>query len=139
MPHELAAGDRAAFEHIVQQLEAAWNAMDGTAFAAPFAEDADFVNIRAEHFRGREAIEAGHSAIFRTIYAGSTNRYTIEAARALSPDVALVHVHAVLDVPQGPLAGRQAARFSMVLTRHAGGWHIAAFHNTLTHPQGRPR
>ena len=139
MAHELAASDRAALDQIVQQLEAAWNAMDGTAFAAPFADDADFVNIRAEHFRGREAIEAGHTAIFRTIYAGSTNRYAIEAARLLSPDVALVHVHAALEVPGGPVAGRHTARFSMVLTRHAGGWHIDAFHNTPTLPQGRPR
>ena len=137
MSHDLAAGDRAAFEHIVQQLEAAWNAMDGTAFAVPFADDADFVNIRAEHFRGREAIEAGHAAIFRTIYAGSTNRCTLEAARLLSPDVGLVHVQALLDVPHGPVAGRLTARFSMVVTRHGGGWQIAAFHNTLAPPAPR--
>ena len=139
MSHELAAEDRAAFEGIVQRLEAAWNAMDGTAFAAPFAGDADFVNIRAEHFQGREAIEAGHAAIFRTIYAGSTNRYTIEAARALSPDVGLVHVHAMLDVPHGPLAGRHTARFSLVVTRHGRGWQIASLHNTLAPPPGPPR
>jgi hypothetical protein len=36
----------------------------------------------------------------------------------------------MLDVPQGLLAGRHVARFSLVLTRGAGGWEIAAFHNT---------
>jgi hypothetical protein len=50
--------------------------------------------------------------------------------RLLRPDVALAHVHSNLDVPQGPLAGRHVARFSMVLTRGADGWEIAAFHNT---------
>ena len=133
---ELTSTDRAAIESIVGRLEAAWNAMDGPAFAAPFAEDADFVNVRGEHFRGRDAIAAGHTAIFRTIYAGSTNRYAIESARLLRPEVALVHVRAVLDVPQGPLEGRHGARFSMVLTTASGEWRIAAFHNTLEASRG---
>ena len=131
-------GERTDLERIVGQLEAAWNAMDGTAFAAPFAVDADFVNIRGEHFRGRAAIGAGHDAIFRTIYAGSSNRYTVESVRLLRPDVALLHVHALLDAPRGPLAGRHAARFSLVLTREAGEWEVASFHNTLAAAPGPP-
>ena len=66
----------------VHSLEAAWNAGDGDAFAAPFAADADFVNVRAEHHRGRQAIAAGHTAIFRSIYAGSTNQYIVEIGTA---------------------------------------------------------
>lgn len=119
------------FAPIVARLEAGWNAMDGAAFAAPFAADADYVTIRGEHFRGRPTIAAGHDAIFRTIYAGSTNRLTIETARLLRADVALVHVSSRLDVPGGPLAGRHAARFSLVLTREESEWAIAALHNTV--------
>jgi len=144
MNPSLEPADRTALAEIVRQLEAAWNAGDGAAFAARMAPDADFVNIRAEHLRGREAIAAGHAAIFRTIYAGSHNRYTLESARLLSPDVALVHVQAALEVPAGPLAGPHAALFSMVLTRGADGWLIASFHNTLAPSraasvQGAPR
>ena len=139
MPADLAPGDRAALERIVGRLEAAWNAMDGSAFAAPFAGDADFVNIRGEHFRGRPAIAAGHAAIFQTIYAGSTNQYTVEGARLLRPEVALVHVRSLLHAPRGPLAGRHGARFSLVLTKEPGGWEIAALHNTLEAPPGPPR
>jgi uncharacterized protein (TIGR02246 family) len=139
MPADPAPSDRAAFERIVGQLEAGWNAMDGSAFAAPFAGDADFVNIRGEHFRGRNAIAAGHAEIFRTIYAGSTNQYTVESARLLRPEAALVHVRAVLDVPQGPLAGRHRACFSLVLTKESSGWEIAALHNTLEAAKGPPR
>ena len=138
MPADLASGDRAALESIVRQLEAAWNAMDGAAFAAPFAGDADFVNIRGEHFRGRSAIAAGHAAIFRTIYAGSTVHFTVEAARLLRLEVGLVHVRSVLHAPHGPLAGRHGACFSLVLTNEPGGWEIAAFHNTLEGAQGPP-
>ena len=89
--------------------------------------------------RGQAAIAAGHAAIFQTIYAGSTNRYTVEGARLLRPEVALVRVYSMLDAPHGPLAGRHAARFSLVLTKEEGGWEIAAFHNTLEAAPGPPR
>ena len=110
--------------------------MDGEAFAAPFAEDADFVNIVGEHHRGRREIAAGHQAIFRDFYAGSTARLTVESVRQLRPDVALAHVASELTAPTGPMAGRHVARFSIVLTRDRGVWEIASFHNTLQ--RGRP-
>jgi uncharacterized protein (TIGR02246 family) len=126
--------DQKTPEEIVRDLEMAWNAGDGVAFAAPFAADADFVTIRAEYFRGREAIAAGHAALFRTVYAGSKNRHTVKSSRLLAPTVALVHVRAILDVPSGPLAGRHSAFFSAVFVRESTGWQIAAFHNTLSPP-----
>jgi uncharacterized protein (TIGR02246 family) len=140
MAFALSAADRAAIDAIVERLESAWNAMDPEAFAAAFAEDADFVNLVAEHHRGRPAIVAGHRAIFRDFYADSTTQMTILAARMLRPGVALVHVHSALDAPRGPLAGRNTALFSMVLTKpekDSGAWEIAAFHNTRQMERGR--
>ena len=137
MTDSLSQSDRTALAAIVARLENAWNAGDGDAFGEPFAPDADFVTIRAEHLRGREAIARGHAEIFRTIYAGSSNSFTLESARLLRPEVALVHVRAVLDAPSGPLKGRSSATSSLLCTREAQGWEIAAFHNTLT-PPGAP-
>lgn len=131
MSEAMDAPTRAALEAIVGQLEAAWNAASGEAFAVPFAEDADFVTIRGEHMRGRTVIAAGHDAIFRTIYAGSRNQSTIKAARLLRPDVALVHVLSIMDAPGGPLQGRHAACFSLIVCHANSGWEIAALHNTL--------
>jgi uncharacterized protein (TIGR02246 family) len=131
MTDDLSNPDREALHNIVGALESAWNAMDAEAFAAPFAEDADFVNIRGEHFRGRPAIAAGHVALFRGIYAGSTNQYTVEDARLLRPEVALVRVRSALGVPRGPFAGRHGARFTLVLTKQRHGWEITSLHNTL--------
>lgn len=139
MTADLAPAERAALETIVRQLETAWNGMDGSAFAASFAADAEFVNIRGEYFRGRNAIAAGHAALFQGIYAGSTNHCAVEGARLLRPEVALVRVHSVLHAPQGPFSGRHAARFSLVLTKEGRGWEIAALHNTLEAPPGPPR
>ena len=112
-------------------LENAWNSGDSAGFTAPFADDADFVNVLGMHVRGREAIGYGHAEIFRTVYAGSTVRYRLDAARLLRPDVGLAHVHATLAVPAGPMAGTHQARYSMVLTREGGEWRIASFHNTF--------
>jgi uncharacterized protein (TIGR02246 family) len=131
MSVEPASHDRAALDLIVRRLEAAWNAGDGEAFAAPFAEDADFVTIRGEHFSGKPAIGAGHAAILRTVYAGSTNHMAVEAARLLRPDVALVRVYSSLEVPRGLVAGTHRARFTLLLTRDQGNWEIASLHNTL--------
>jgi uncharacterized protein (TIGR02246 family) len=117
--------------NVVNELERAWNAADGVAFARPFAEDADFVNIRGEHHRTREAIAKGHQAIFNSVYKGSVVRMQVAAVRTLAPTVLLAHVKSTLKVPVGPLAGEQAALFSLVLVRDQDNWPIAAFHNTL--------
>jgi uncharacterized protein (TIGR02246 family) len=116
---------------IVNELERAWNAADGVAFARPFAEDADFVNIRGEHHRTREAIAKGHQAIFSTVYKGSVVRLQVAAVRTLAPAVLLAHVKSTLKVPTGPLAGEHQALFSFVLVRDENNWPIVAFHNTL--------
>ena len=115
---------------IVAKLEKAWNAADGAGFAQYFAEDADFVNIRADYFHTREVIAQGHQGIFDTIYKGSVVRYQMARVRELSPKVLLAHVHATLKVPTGPLAGELNSLFSMVLVQN-GDWRIASFQNTL--------
>ena len=116
---------------VAQQLESAWNAGDGAAFAAPFAPDADFVNIRGELHSGAEAIAAGHQGIFDTIYSGSTVDYAVHQVRELSDGVILAHVRATLAVPGGPLAGRHDALASMVIVGNGDGPRVSAFHNTL--------
>jgi uncharacterized protein (TIGR02246 family) len=126
--HGSIAEDAAA---LAARLENAWNAGDGQAFAAPFAEDADFVNVLGMHARGRDEIAAGHDEIFRSIYAGSTVRYRVETARLLRPDVALVHMHGTLVIPAGPMEGTHEARPSLVLARDGGEWRIESFHNTF--------
>jgi uncharacterized protein (TIGR02246 family) len=121
-------------DSVVKQLEDAWNAADGAAFAAPFAPDADFVNIRGDLHTGGEEIAAGHQRIFDSIYAGSTVRYTVLQARELDDRVILAHVSATLDAPTGPLAGQTNALASIVLVGDRDEQRIAAFHNTVVAP-----
>jgi uncharacterized protein (TIGR02246 family) len=93
------------------------------------------VDIRGEHHRGREAISAGHQAIFDSIYEDSTVAYKVTGARELPGGVILAHATAVLRAPSGPLAGEHNSVLSLVLVRGGDGWEIAAFHNTLVAPR----
>ena len=124
-------------ETTVKRLEEAWNAGDGAAFGAPFAPDADFVDIRGVWHRGEE-IAAGHQQIFDTVYAGSTVRYEVLGARPLGEGSILGHVRGRLSAPGGPLAGENEALASVVIVRDGDDHRIAAFHNTLVmSPAGR--
>jgi len=118
---------------IVRRLERAWNAGDGDAWAAEFAEDADFITVRGEYFRTRATIAEGHHFIFTTFYKDSTNRITLLGARAIRDDTILAHSTAELSVPAGPMAGTHRAIQTVLLTREGEGtWKIASFHNTFT-------
>ena len=118
---------------VLARLEQAWNDGDGEAFGALYAQDATFVTIRGEWATGRPAITAGHTEIFRTIYAGSTNRMELVAVREVG-DALVASATSTLTAPTGPLAGTHRARSTSVLVPDAGhplGWRVASTHNTL--------
>jgi uncharacterized protein (TIGR02246 family) len=132
----MAEGAEGVAAELIRRLERAWNEADGRAFGEPFAApDADFVTIRGEHLHGREAIAAGHQAIFDSIYKGSSTDFELTGARELSDDVILARATAVLRAPSGLLAGEHGAVQSLVLVRGGHRWEIAGFHNTLMAPQ----
>ncbi len=123
-PEEVAGG-------IVERLERAWNAAAGGGFAAPFTMDADFVDIRGDHHRGRDAIAHGHQGIFDTVYRGSSIRYQVTDARQIADGVIVAHSTGDLSAPSGPMAGEHRARQTLVLVREGHDWRVAAFHNTV--------
>jgi uncharacterized protein (TIGR02246 family) len=134
---QTSSADEAALRQIVQQIEDAWNAHDGKAFAAPFATDADYVVVNGMKLKGREAIEKGHTGIFTTIYKDSHNVATIQGVRFLRPDVAVVHVEWNLEFRMGGKTEKGHAINTMVMTKEGGKWSIAAFQNTPIQAQGR--
>ncbi len=115
---------------LIAELQRAWNAGDGAAYAVPFTDDAVFVNILGTVGRGPAEIAAGHDHIFATIYAGSRIQVDLVGTRVLTDDVIHVLVHADLHIPAGPLAGDMSAVGSHVLVRTDAGWKITVFHNT---------
>ena len=131
------SSDEAAVRQVVQQVQDAWNAHDGRAFAAPFAPDSDYVNVRGERAKGREAIEKGHTAIFSTIYKDSYNVGTVKSIRFLRPDIAVVHAEWTLEFRAGSETRKGHAMNTMVMTKDNGKWSIAVFHNTPIEAVGR--
>jgi uncharacterized protein (TIGR02246 family) len=122
--------DERALHGMVYELEQAWNAADGAAFAAPFAEDADFIHILGGYYTGRAAIEAGHRMIFGTIYKGSTVRYGVERIGFLRPDVALVFLRQHLQLFEDGQPRELEARPTIVAEKAEDKWRIVAMQNT---------
>jgi uncharacterized protein (TIGR02246 family) len=131
------SADEAAIRQVVRQVQDGWNAHDGKAYAAQFAPDADFVNVRGERAEGREAIEKGHTAIFSTIYRDSRNVATVKSVRFLRPDVAIVRAEWNLEFRAGGETRKGHAMNTMVMTKDSGRWSITAFQNTPVQAQGR--
>jgi len=118
-------------EGLVRRLEAAWNAHDAAAFAAPFADDAEFIHILGGGGTGRAAIEAGHAALFRTIYAKSEAAYGIVRTIRLGAGAAAVLLHQHLSFEAGGAAQAIECRPTFVATRgDDGDWRIRLFQNT---------
>jgi uncharacterized protein (TIGR02246 family) len=114
-------------EEIVAELERAWNAGDGAAWAANFAPDADFVDVVGRLQKGRDVIASEHQKIFDTIYRASTLELWQTARRPIGDDVLLVHTASTLRVPAGPRAGDTSA----IQTNVIRDGLIVAFHNTI--------
>ena len=133
------ANDELAIRQLVKQLEAAWNAGDSVGIAAPFVDDADFVNIIGEYYKGRAPIEAGHRQIFDTIHKGSQVSFAVERVRFVHPDMAIAFLRAHLKFHSGDVLREGRARPTMVLAKNNGKWQIVAFQFTRIPEEHTPQ
>jgi uncharacterized protein (TIGR02246 family) len=134
MPHE-----QEALLKIVRRLEQAWNDSDSVAWAAEFANDADFIHVLGGFYHGSRDIEQGHRTIFDTIYKGSHNRFEVEKVRLLRPDVAAIFIRANLTLYLNGQEQHIQARPTLVAQKSpTGEWKIAVFQNTLITPDAVP-
>jgi uncharacterized protein (TIGR02246 family) len=133
----MTTAERPLYE-IVEKLEAAWNNADSVAWTALFADDADFIHILGGHFNRHTAIERGHRAIFDTIYKGSRNKFTVQKARFLRPDVAIVFVFAELMFLHG-WSGEAHPGSAHVDSSEEPGWILedCGFSEHAGNPRGR--
>jgi uncharacterized protein (TIGR02246 family) len=129
--HQISADDEVAIRAIIRQIEHAWNSYDGDAFAAPFADNADYVVVDGMYIRGRDVIAEGHRQILTTVYAGSRNSGRIEDVRFLREDVAVAHARwHLIYYPDGKTEHQVRSMSTFVLTRDQGRWSVTAFQNT---------
>jgi uncharacterized protein (TIGR02246 family) len=115
---------------IDDELQAAWNAGDGDAYASHFTEDADLINVFGSHFKGREEIVALMRRVFSTIFRNSTTTHTLESAVMLSEEVILAHLSGRLTVPAESGTREMRNRQTFVIVLEEGRWLIRSFQNT---------
>jgi uncharacterized protein (TIGR02246 family) len=125
-------GDQQAIVAVMDRFVGAWNQHDAIAFAAIFAEDADFTNWRGEGASGQAKIEAFHAPMFATIFKDSHLRYTAIKTRLIRPDVAAVdvqwHMTGVTDAQGNPRPDRRGL-LSFTMEKSVGQWQIVVMHN----------
>jgi uncharacterized protein (TIGR02246 family) len=115
-----------------------WNIGSGEAFAAPFAEEADFVAFDGERFRGREEIARFHDSEFKTHLKGTRLVGEVTDVRFLGNDVAVIHASGgtVVRGKSKPAPERNSIQ-TLVAVKRNGEWHLVAFQNTRVRPIGR--
>jgi uncharacterized protein (TIGR02246 family) len=125
-------GDQKAIRGLMDRFMASWNTHDAHAFAAVFAEDADFTNWRGTGATGRSKIEEVHAPMFATVFKNSHQTYTGIKVRFIRADVASVDVlwemTGVLDAQGNPRPDRKGL-LSFVMVKDAGQWQIVVMHN----------
>ena len=127
------ASDRQAVERVAQGFAEAWNRHDMDAFAALFAQRADFVNVIGLHWRGREEIKRAHVELHATRMKDSHLTISSASIRMLRPDVALVHATWELMGDTGVEGKSQPPRhgvLSFVVDKKGGRWLIESAQNT---------
>jgi uncharacterized protein (TIGR02246 family) len=118
---------------VVAQFQDAWNRHDMDAFAALFAENADFVNVRGTRWIGREAIKNGHVVGHSTVFKNSVLTITETNVRFLAPEAAVARSvwkltgHTSRD---GQPAPERTGILTSVLERRDGHWEIVVAQNT---------
>jgi uncharacterized protein (TIGR02246 family) len=134
--------EEGAVRRVVADFAGAINRGDAKAFAALFAEDADFVVITGKYLKGRNEIVTYHARLFTDDFQGSHLDVTSVAIRFLRTDVAVARVAS----KRTENGGREMrTSFPMfVLTKQGESWVIAAVQNTLTSgppvpPVGSPK
>lgn len=135
------SADETAVRALARRCVEGWNKGSGAAFAAQFADDADYVVVNGNYLKGRQQIASGHQQIFDTFYKGTRLWIEVKSVRFLRPDVALMHsVSRVLKPGEADASPvRPAAIQLFVVTKHDGTWLIDSFHNTpLAEGSGQP-
>lgn len=110
----------------------AWNQGDATAFAAPFAEDADFIAFEGTVLKGTEAIVEFHQPLFDTVLKGSRLiNGAVSFVRVFDNQCAVVHSRLAVILPDeaAPSPSRDSMELYTVVNGPAG-WKVVAMQNS---------
>jgi uncharacterized protein (TIGR02246 family) len=135
------AVDATIRQALAQQADA-WNRHDAKAWVAPFANDAEFVNILGMLLQGRAEIERRHADLFAGIFAHSTVVVTTRKVQSLGDGGAVAETDYELRgydrLPPGIRAtdadGTLRTRLKYVWAHGPEGWVVVSAQNTAVLP-----
>ena len=117
---------------VLDQLYAAWTALDADAFAALYVEDAT-VARPGSFCNNRQEVRESMAAAFAGPMKGSRPIDTPHSVRFFGDDTAVViSVAGVLMAGETDVPADRFRRATWTLTRQDGQWLIAAYHNCET-------
>jgi uncharacterized protein (TIGR02246 family) len=116
----------------------AWNGHDMSALGDLFADDADFIDVFGNWFKGRAAFEPVLAERHRSVFGKSRFTKKDVAVRRVSPELAIVHAVIELADAAGldgqPLAPALGVMSYVMGREGPNGWRILAFQNTAVMP-----
>jgi uncharacterized protein (TIGR02246 family) len=120
------------------KLIAGWNAHDGEAMAAPFADDGVIIGFDGSVSSGKETIGKEMASIFAD---HETGRYAAKVKSVMTLGTQVVILRAIAGlVPSGQSAinSETNSHQTVVAERQEGQWKIVLFQNTPAQFHGRP-
>lgn len=131
--HQPSPADEAALRRVVTAFNDAFNAHDPKAFAATFAEDADFTNWMGTPAHGRAEIEKFHVPVLTVRYKNGSQKITDTKIRLVRSDVAEVEVRSEVIgglAPDGQPVPPMKFMLNWTVTKNGTGqWLIEVMHN----------
>ncbi len=134
------SADETAVRNLIIAFNDAFNAHDSKAFAATFAEDADFTNWRGMSAHGRAKIDEFHVPVLTVMYKNGSQKVVDSRIRFITPDVAAVDVRSEVTgatMPDGkPDDVLRRFLLNWTVTKETTGqWLIKVMHNARL-PEG---
>lgn len=136
-----ATADSLSILAVVSRLDAAWAAMDATAWAREFTADAQFVNILGQTMDGATAIRDRHAFLFNGPFKGSRLVSTVSRLKFVGPLAAVVECNQNLTgyvaLPPGAREtqpGVLKTRMVHVVAKVNGTWTVVSTQNTQLQP-----
>lgn len=132
LPASAMSDDEAAIAQLAQAMQDGWNRKDGQAFAAPFADGHDYVNIHGMFIpdASREGNARAHQGLFASVYKDTDLSLRVTKVRFLSPQIAVAHFQGHTHPKGNADEKRQEIVITGVMQKRAGQWEIVAFQNT---------
>lgn len=129
--------DEAAIRAVAVRQGDTWSRHDAKAYAALFTQDCDVINVVGWWWKGRAELESKLTAGFAYVFKESTLSITDVQVRLLAPSIAVAHARWKMSgarTPPGIPEPREGIQ-TLVFTKTAEGWLIAAFQNTHSTPE----